>query len=262
MRRFVNCTAAVLLLGCLACAGDVTLRGNATLRGNVVFAPAAAGGGGGLTAPTFVNANGTSGGSVATLALTYTIAAGANRLLCVNVAQGKGGGTPVAITSVTWEATTTNALTAIPGGVSTDTNFCHLTGYYLLSPEVFVNGIIRVTWFTTPDVTGILAANYTGAAQSSTFGTAVTGGSKTTATTTVTVTTGTGQINFGACSTDANGAITIGGTASPTSRFEIEGVSSDMGFSIGDCTGNGTFEWSWSGADNGWAMFAVPVNGL
>jgi hypothetical protein len=222
--------------------------------------------GGPSVAPTFVAAStpGSANGSVSCTA-THTIAAGSNRLLLVLVGQGNST-SPTTISSVEWSGNgTPQSLTAIPGFTATDGNWNHVAGYYLVAPTPEVAGTITVTFATAPSLSAVLGANYTGAAQSSIFGTAVTANQTSSTTVTVTATTGTGQMNWAACATDANGAITIGGTASATSRVEIEGVivgAPDTGYAVGDTTGSGTITWTWAGADNGGSIATIPVNGL
>lgn len=229
-------------------------------------APAAAGGGGGgTTPPGFVASFTNTTGGQASCVITSTVSPGANRLMFLSICQGNSPGTPIVPTSVTWAGTATNALTAVTGYSSSDTNFCSVQGFALVAPEVFTNGLVTITYSAGPGISGNIVRIYTNAAQSGTFGTAVIAGSKVNTTSTITCVTGSGQINVASTCTDANGALTNGGTATRSNSVIINGITpanADVGVGSVDATTSGTITWSWSGADNGWAAVTIPINGI
>lgn len=233
-------------------------------RGGVSVA-AGGGGGGPTTAPTYFQASSSGETSAGTTTITpaMSVSAGANRILLCLVGQGNTGGTPKTINSVSWSGNgTPQAMTLITGFVANDGNFCSLSGYQLVNPTTQSGGTITVTFATAPDHACVLASEYTGANQTPTLGTPVTNTTTSTAALSVTVAPGTGRIAWGACATDANGALTIGGTSSPTKRREQVAVSADLGFAIGEASTDGTFTFSWTAPDNGGAMAAVTIDGL
>jgi hypothetical protein len=156
-------------------------------------------GGGPTTAPTFVAKINNTGTGNPTIIATITVGAEANKIMLVSVGQGNTGGTPKAISSVQWSGNgTPQNLTAITGGSANDGNFCSVATYYLVNPTAQVDGTVTATFATSPAIECIQVCYYSGAAQTSMFGTAVTGSSTSTATATVTVTSGTGQMVWGA----------------------------------------------------------------
>jgi hypothetical protein len=227
-------------------------------------APGAAGGGGGPTvAPVYLagSAHGTFNAAVSTLTATVTVPSGTDRLMIISVGQGNNSNAQKAITSVTYNGGQT--ATAITGASIDNGHYIKVTGYYIVAPTVASGVSLTVIFASAPDVSCIQCATYTGAAQSGTiFGTAVTGFSTSTTTATLSVTTGTGQINVGLFGTDADGAITIGGSAGTVTERKGSGtVNGDLAYAISDATGTGTFQYTWSLPDNGWAAVSIPING-
>ncbi len=219
--------------------------------------------GGALTAPTHVVSNGFFDANALTVSRTFSVSGGSNRLMLVMVGQGNTANNIKTILSVIWTGGgIPQNLTAIPGFTVSDGNFCSLVGYYLIAPNLEEGGSVTATFASSPNIEAIVVSLYTGASQSNPFGTAVTASQTNATVVSVTAATTTGQINWAGTANDANGAITIGGTASPTSRYETEGVNSDMGFSVGDTTGSGTITWTWAGSDNGGVIATIPVIGI
>ncbi len=192
------------------------------------------------------------GGNSLTLS-TFTVTAGTD-LLAVFIGAGNGVIGTRTVSTVTWNG---NSLTRLTNAASDDGNFLRTDIFYLLSPTAGTGDVIVTMGGSNLEIF-LAAQNFSGANQSTPFGTPAKASSTANNSPTVNLTYNSGEYAFGVVASDANATITETGTL----VAEAQAIGSDVCAGVQYFSGGGSpqaVSWSASTPDNGWAVTAVAV---
>jgi len=196
------------------------------------------------------NSSSGSGLSVATVSFAHTCS-GAERLLVALI--GFGDGANKTISTITYAG---QAMTQVSGTATWASGWTGMVPIcYLINPPVGSN-TFTVTLNAASSTIGAGVISFTGAHQTYPVVDRNVAGIFAAPPSTITIPSVAGRIVVGATMTDADTTMTI---TSGTSRQTKYGLSGSHSYALGSIDGGGTISWTWTAAQQGWAINAAEI---